>query len=191
MSRGLVREPRTAGQLRNLAQARRRQLRSVRRPDLPDLRIDRVVVCPSGIYVVIDVVPGVAGLPHDLADDRRSSEAAVAVEGLLPQRYRHTVRPVLCREDLGEVAEDLRGVLVTTSRTLEHVMSRSPVVLSTSEVARVADRLDLVLEPFPLEAAPSGRRRLWWGLLVGGLATAAGAAAAAAVRLDAVPAWPW
>lgn len=190
MSRGLVREPRTAGQLRNLAQARRRQLESVRRPDVPDLRIDRVVVCPSGVYVVSHASGGVAGLPHDLADTNRSGEAAVVVEGALPQRYRTAVRPVLLREDLGEVAEDVRGVLVTTAKTLEHVMAFSPVVLSTSEVGRVAARLDAVLEPFPVDDAPS-RRRHWRRLLLAGAATAAAAAAAVAVRLDAAPAWPW
>jgi hypothetical protein len=190
MYRGLVREPRAAGQLRRLAQERRRQLESVRRPDVPDLRIDRVVVCPSGVYVVSQAGPGVAGLPHDVADTRRSSEAAVAVEGVLPQRYRATVRPVLCREDLGEVAEDVRGVLVTTSATLEHVMAYSPVVLSTSEVAGVGTRLDEVLEPFPIEPRPS-RGRLWRRLLVATTAAAAAAGAAVAVRLDAVPAWPW
>jgi hypothetical protein len=190
MHRGLVREPRAAGQLRRLAQARRRQLDTVRRPDVPDLRIDRVVVCPSGVYVISQAGPGVAGLPHDLADTRRSSEAAVAVEGVLPQRYRATVRPVLCREDLGEVAEDVRGVLVTTSATLEHVMAFAPVVLSTSEVAGIGTRLGEVLEPFPIEAAPK-RGRLWRRLLVAATAGAAAAGTGIAVRLDSVPTWPW
>ena len=156
MSMRAVREPRNTTSRWDLEQRRRREFRDVRHPQRPDVRVERVLVCQSGIHVV-------TSLPADA--DRflvsRSRLAAELVATLLPERYRARVRPVLCRVDDVEMADLVQDVLVTSTSTLEHIVRFSPVVLSTSEVNDVALRLDAGLEPFPV--APPSRRRRWRG----------------------------
>lgn len=178
MTRGAVREPR-----RTLPADRRdrscRELREVRHPSQPGLRVERVLVCPSGIHVVTSVpAPSGDGTPAVgvLAAGRAASDV---VAGLLPERYRDRVRPVLCRTDAAPMAELLDGVLVTTPSTLEHVVRASPARLSTSEVGDVVRRLEAGLEPFPVEQPPDACP--WRGRAVAGALAAAAAAVAAVV----------
>lgn len=163
------------------AAVRRVERTRVRRPDVPDLRLDRLVVCPSGLYVVT----GGEDAPEVLASARRASEV---VADLLPDRYRRHVRPVLCRTDGAPVAETSAGVLVTSDETFDHVSRSSPVVLSTSEI-RVLERLiDAGLEDYPgdPEEESSGRVLLFLvSATFGAAAAAAGLVAAGAVPL------PW
>jgi hypothetical protein len=113
--------------------------------------------------------------------------AAEVVAALLPPRYRGRVRAVLCRTDDAPVAQDVDGVLVTTLDTLKHVVSFSPVVLSTSEVNEIALRLSSHLEPCPVVPTQRGRRwRRRHGLAALGL-LGLPAAAAALTWLDLLP----
>lgn len=168
MGVGAVREPRHGGRHDELARRRSREFHNVRNPSRRDLRIERILVCPSGIHVV-------TSLPAD--SDRflvsRSKVAADLVASLLPERYRGRVHPVLCRLDDVAMADLVNDVLVTTASTLEHIARRSPVVLSTSEVNEIALRLDARLEPFPLAQKTRQRRWTWRRGLLAGLATAA------------------
>jgi hypothetical protein len=179
--------------VRPLTDGRRRELRDVRHPYAPELRMDRVVVCHSGIHVVT-TVPAVAdGRVADPAEVAAGLATADLAASLLPARYRARVRPVLCRTDAAPMAELVEGVLVTSPSTLEHVLRSSPVVLSTSEINEVALRLDAALEPFPMGdcgAPRPGRRR---ALLARWAAVAAGAGAGAGVLLERVGllAPPW
>jgi hypothetical protein len=130
--------------------------------------VEKVLVCPSGIHVVTSVPAG-----SDRFLVSRSKVAADLVASLLPERYRGRVRPVLCRLDDVALADLVNDVLVTTATTLEHIVRSSPVVLSTSEVEEVAQRLDARLEPFPM--TPSTGHTGWTrrrGILAG-LVTAA------------------
>lgn len=157
MARGAVREPRrrtrrTQPAGRKTARGRR-ELRDVRHPLEPGLRVDRVIVCHSGVHVVLavpagDYIPVAAG--HTAAD---------VVSSLLPHRYRDRVRPVLCRPDDVPMADLVDDVLVTTPDTFEHIVHSSPVVLSTSEIDEIALRLDACLEPFPVAADVRRTRR--------------------------------
>lgn len=172
MSMGAVREPWHTARHHELAQRRWREFHNVRHPLRPDLRVERVLVCPSGVHVVTT-------LPVDA--DRflvsRSRLAAELVAALLPERYRARVRPVLCREDDVAVADLVQDVLVTSATTLEHIVRSSPVVLSTSEINEVALRLDARLEPFPVAQVTRPRR---WSRRHSIAALAAIASAAAA-----------
>lgn len=172
MSMGAVREPRHTGREHELARRRRREFRNVRHPLRPDLRVERVLVCPSGVHVV-------TSLPADA--DRflvsRSRLAAELVASLLPERYRARVRPVLCREDEVAMADLVQDVLVTSATTLEHIVRSSPVVLSTSEINEVALRLDARLEPFPVAQVTRPRRWNRRRNLVALASVASGAAA--------------
>lgn len=186
MARAAVQDPARRTRGNDLAARRRREFRDVRHPLRPDLRVERILVCPSGVHVVT-AVPTVP--PPDVLGSGRA--AADVVTALLPQRYRDRVRPVLCRMESEPMAELVDGVLVTTPDTLEHIVRSSPVVLSTSEVNDVALRLDARLEPFPVAPADrgrrSGRRRAVLATL--GLVTSAGTV----VLLDALGAiaLPW
>jgi hypothetical protein len=179
MARGAVREPTTAARLAHVAERRRRQFTDVRHPGRPELRVERVLVSPSGIHVVTSRDSSTEA--H--LDTTRSAAAVVA--DLLPVRYRSRVTPVLCRTDGLELAERVDAVLVTSPVTLEHILRSTPVVLSTSEVTDVALRLDAGLEPFPVVplAARRPRRRRAVALAA---AVTAGAAAAMAVLGPAV-----
>jgi hypothetical protein len=144
--------------------ARRRELRDVRHPLRPDLRVERVIVCPSGVHVVTSLAvagagTGAGGEPASPAAVAASRTTADLVAVLLPQRYRDRVRPVLCRVDDVAMAELVDDVLVTAPSTLEHIVASSPVVLSTSEVSEVATCLDARMEAFPVPTPP--RRRRW------------------------------
>ncbi len=180
MARGSVRAPRTSAELAHLAERRRKQLHDVLRPGSADVRIDRVLICPSGVHVVTHHFEA-GRRPVDPAVVTASLESAEAVAALLPPRYRERVRPVLCRSEDEPVAQSVRGVLVTSSDTLEHVLRSSPVVLSTSEVVEVAARLEARLAPFPVEDMRKRRRWGWRRWSLAGAATAASAAASVAV----------
>jgi hypothetical protein len=185
MTLGAVRHAGRTARRVDLAERRRREFRDVRHPLIPDLRVERVIICPSGIHVVtsLPVGTGVPGRPvADPVFVAAGQAAADVVAALLPQRYRGRVRPVLCRVDEVAMAELVDDVLVTSAGTLEHIVSSSPVVLSTSEVNDVALRLDARLEPFPITHVQ--RRRSWRRCgLVGGLVAAASAVGAVAVLL--------
>lgn len=165
MSRGAVREPHRPVRQTPTAQRTRRELRDVRHPLRPALRIEWILVAPSGVFVVSTAAtcPGTpAASPGTAAAAPGEMTAAGApadvVATVLPARYRGRVRAVLCRTDGAAVAEDVDGVLVTTLDTLTHVVSRSPVVLSTSELDEIALRLSSHLEPWPVAAAQPRRR---------------------------------
>lgn len=157
----------------------------MRHPLEPELRVDRVIVCHSGVHVVTSVRAG------DYVPVAAGHAAADVVSSLLPQRYRDRVRAVLCRPDDVPMADLVDDVLVTTPDTLEHIVRSSPVVLSTSEIDEVALRLDARLEPFPDagEVRRTGARRRRGLLTACVTATVAGGA----VLLDAleVVALPW
>lgn len=185
MTVGAVRHPRRTARRVDLVERRRREFRDVRHPLMPDLHVERVLICPSGIHVVTSLPIGIGaslgsgGPVADPAFVAAGQAAADVVAALLPQRYRGRVRPVLCRVDEVAMAELVGGVLVTSAGTLEHIVSSSPVVLSTSEVNDVALRLDARLEPFPITHVQ--KRRPWrrYGLVAGLVATVSAAGAGA------------
>ena len=114
MTLGAVREPRRGARHGDLAGRRKRELRDVRHSQRPDLRIERVLVSPSGIHVVasLHLRPGAADGPAVSPGDlERAHAAAGVVASLLPQRYRERVRPVLCRVDDVAMAELVDDVL--------------------------------------------------------------------------------
>jgi hypothetical protein len=181
-----------------LAGARRREINAVRHASRPDLRLDRVVVAPSGIYVVTGGgrrVPQqrLAGEPAGQPDtDRdRAREAGGLVAGLVPARYRAHVRAVLTRSDEAG-ADVVDGVLLTSPDTLEHVVQHAPVVLSTSEVNEVALRLSAVTEPFP-EASGAPTRGRWRrrAAVLGTLTAAAAASFLALAQENLAALLPW
>jgi len=196
MTLGAVREPRRGARHSDLTGRRRqRELRDVRHSQRPDLRVERVLVSPSGIHVVtsLHVAPGAADGPAVAPGDLESAHAAAGVvASLLPQRYRARVHAVLCRVDDVAMAELVDDVLVTSPATLEHIVAFSPVVLSTSEVNDVGLRLEARLEPFPV--ARTQRRRRWGrrhSVVAGLLAVASGTAAFVLTKeIGAVP-LPW
>lgn len=192
MTLGAVREPRRGARHSDLTGRRKRELRDVRHSQRPDLRIERVLVSPSGIHVVasLHLEPGAADL--STVDLARAHAAAGVVASLLPQRYRERVRPVLCRVDDVAMAELVDGVLVTSPTTLEHIMASSPPVLSTSEVNDVGLRLDARLEPFPVARINRSRRwRRRHSVVTGLLAAASGAAAFVLTREVGPVPLPW
>lgn len=194
MTRGALKEPRRAAPRIDLAERRRRELRDVRHPLRPDLHIERVIVCPSGIHVTTSLQAEQDPSTDAVLAARvlsRSRGAADLVSALLPERYRSRVRPVLCSTDDVPLAELVEDVLLTSPTTLEHIVRASPVVLSTSEVNEVAARLDVLLEPFPLPVrARPGRWSRRRAALAGLLAAAAGLLVVAAEQAGALPP-PW
>ena len=135
----------------------RPELTDVRHPQHPGLRIERVLVGPSGIHVVTTVPAGPsAAVDRGLVAGARATAEVVA--DLLPSRYRPRVRAVLVLTGAEPLAEHVDEVLVTTAATLEHILRSSLVVLSTSEVHDVGLRLDARLEAFPV-AVPQQRSR--------------------------------
>jgi hypothetical protein len=182
MTTGAVREPGRRARVAALRERRRREFHDVRHPQRPDLRVEHVLVCPSGVHVLTTLPaplrPGEPEVdPRILAAGRSAAEAVAA---LLPPRYRDRVRPVLCVPDDVALAELVEDVLVTSRITLEHIVGSSPVVLSTSEVNDVALRLDARLEPYPVahvRSRPRWRRRA--AVLVASVAAASGAGAVA------------
>jgi hypothetical protein len=162
----------------------RREFRDVRHPLKPELRVERVIICHSGVHVVTSIPAG------DYVPVAAGHAAADVVSSLLPQRYRDRVRPVLCRPKDDEPMADLvDDVLVTTPDTLEHIVRSSPPVLSTSEIHEISLRLDAGLEPYPAVAEV---RRTRWTRRRGLVAVAVAATAAAGgVLLDGLGALPW
>jgi len=160
--------------------------------------VERVLLAPSGIYVVATTVQQVPRqrvvgdtAAAEVADLDRVRAAAQLVSALLQPRYRTRVRSVLCRPE-ALAADEVGGVLVTSPSTLEHVVQHAPVVLSTSEVHEAALRLSALTEPFPVERPVTARSR--WGLraCLAGLVVAASAAAVAALGqegLASIPLW--
>lgn len=192
--RGSVRRTGRVVSQRELPERSRREFRDVRHPLRPELRIERVFVCPGGVHVVTTLPATLRPAADEIAPPATvsvSHMAADLVAAALPQRYRDRVRPVLCRSDEIAMAELVDGVLVTSPRTLQHIVSSAPPVLSTSEVHDVALRLDARLEPFPV-AAPAKRRRWRRGHTIAAAVVAAcsAAAAVAAQQAGGVP-LPW
>lgn len=183
MTRGAVREPRRTARRMDQTPRARREFRDVRHPQKPELRVERVIICHSGVHVVTSIPAG------DYVPVAAGHAAADVVSSLLPQRYRDRVRPVLCRRVDEPMADLVDDVLVTTAETLEHIVRSSPVVLSTSEINDVALRLDARFEPFPV--APEvrrTRRSRRRGLLA---VAVAAAGVGGAVLLDRLVALPW
>jgi hypothetical protein len=183
-----------------LAGARRREISAVRHASRPGLRLDRVVVAPSGIHVVTAgsrrvpqqrVTGEPAGQPTADPDRDRASEAGGLVAALVPARYRSHVRAVLTRCDEAG-ADVVDGVLVTSPETLEHVVQHAPLVLSTSEVNEVALRLSAMTEPFPEATAVPARGRWRRRAAVLGTLTAAATASFLALTQENLAALlPW
>lgn len=189
MSRGMAGEVWRGASQQGPARRSAREFRDVRHPGQPDLHVEWVRVCPSGIHVVTSLTGDDAPQPAS-PEALRARAAAEAVASLLPPRYRGRVRAILCRTDGAEVADLVGEVLVTSSVPLEHILRSSPVVLSTSEINEVGMRLGARLEPFPVPQVRERRRRGWWRavLALGAL----GAAGAATVAQDLVPlVLPW
>lgn len=171
MARKSARDRRTSTGFERLPASHWTHLRCERPVGAPGPQVDDVLVGPSGVYVVVRR-PG--GLEIDVAAAR---SGAAWVSGLLSERYRRRVVPVLCMQDDDPVAERRGDVLVTGITTLEHVVRSSPVVLSTSEVSGLGSRLAGSLGQAP--AAPERPRRR--PLPVAALLCAASTAAIACV----------
>lgn len=165
-ARTLVPRPRPAPSLEELPTAYWAQMHRVCSPDRPGVLIDRVLVGPSGIYV-IRYLPTEPEQASSAGQGRQGllsvgttacAEYADLVTGLLPTRYRDRGRPVLCLRGGAERAGDVDGVLVTTSGALEHIVRSSTPVLSTSEVRQAYVQLRTHLVDVPPEADTSRRR---------------------------------
>jgi len=172
MARGAERVLSRPSGLDRLPETHWKQLRRVCWPGRPGTLIDHVLVGPGGIHVIRYLPPdrsgpSVAGRhDHQRLQDvgtAACSEYADAIGRLLPSRYRDRLRPVLCLEDDEERAEEVRGVLVTSSSTFEHIVRSSPAVLSTSEIAQVHACLQARLEHAPVQ--PVSRASRWRGAL--------------------------
>jgi hypothetical protein len=160
--------------------SRRREILQVRHLSQPHLCVDRILVAPSGIYVVSTAarevpkqrVPGEHGVGAAPTELERARAARRLIGALVQPRYRTRVRAVLCRPGETSAAEHA-GVLVTSPETLEHVVQHAAVVLSTSEVHEVGMRLAALTEPFPTATPARPRRRWVRRLTAGGAAVAA------------------
>lgn len=181
-----------------LSASRRREICNVRHASRPDLRVERVLLAPSGIYVIATTarqVPRQRGAGEtaaaQVADLDRVRAATQVVSALLQPRYRARVRSVLCRPE-ALAADEVGGVLVTSPDTLEHVVQHAPVVLSTSEVHEAALRLSALTEPFPVERPVTPRPRWRLRAFLAGLVVAASAATVAVLEQEgivSVPLW--
>lgn len=191
MTLGAVRDPRPIPHRNSQSPRGRRELVDVRHPLHPGLRVDRAIVCTSGVHVVTTLPAADDGGP-DAVLAGVGHVAADVVRSLLPARYRDRVRPVLCVTVREPVADLVDGVLVTTAETLEHIVRSSPVVLSTSEAHEVALRLEAGLVAAPGTASRSDARRTRRTRRIHLLAAAAAGTAAVAVLLDrAALTLPW
>ncbi|HLN76054.1 MAG TPA: hypothetical protein VK204_03350 [Nocardioidaceae bacterium] len=195
MTRGaVVRDSRRAARRIDLAERRRREFRDVRHPLKPELHVERVLICPSGVHVVTSLLAEEDPSTDAVLASRvvtHSRAAADVVSALLPQRYRGRVRPVLCSTDNVAMAELVDGVLLTSPTTLEHIVRSSPVVLSTSEINEVALRLDARLEPFPIPAPKKPGRWNRRRAVLAGLAAAATATGVVLMEQVGVVRLPW
>lgn len=188
MARESVRDARTGEALRDLPSSHWKQYRDVRRPGRPDVRIDHVLVGPSGIHVIA-YRPATATADPAVGP---CAESAGAVAALLPDRYRSRVRALVCLRNQEPVAESAGGVLVTSLAAVEHILRGSPVVLSTCEVNEIAARLEARLQPFPVESAEQRRPRRVRRTVLGWAAAAAVVAGAVTLGpelVDALRVW--
>jgi hypothetical protein len=163
---------------------------AVRWPGRMEDRIDDVIVGPSGVHVLLHQEGLAEADWSSTATVTRAREAADAVGGLLPSRYRRALRPVICLCGTNNIAEVVDGVRLASPEPLRFALRHQPRVLSTSEVAEVSARLRLALTPYPAPPAPPTTprlRRLWLRAAAAGLATAA----AAAVLLEVGPGRLW
>jgi hypothetical protein len=179
MARESVQDRRTPPELGRLAATHWKQLYDLRAPLHRDVRLDHVLVGPSGVYV-IGYLP-VAGR-RGLGDAPRTTvvdwaDTVAAVGALLPPRYRERVRPVLCSRSDDPLADQVQGVLVTSYLALGHILRSSRVQLSTSEIAEVSALLRARLKPWQEEHAPAPKRSVLRRWLVGAAAAAAAVAA--------------
>lgn len=148
---------------------------AIRWPGHPEDRIDEVVVGPSGVHVLLhhEQSAGVRGSLQAEEIVTRSRDAADAVGGLLPSRYRDALRPVVCLCGTNDIGEVVDGVRLASPEPLRFALRQQPRVLSTSEVAEVSARLRLALTPYPAPAAPPAirsLRRLWLRAAAAGFA---------------------
>lgn len=148
---------------------------AVRWPGHPEDRIDEVVVGPSGVHVLLhqEQSAGVRGSLQAEEIVTRSRDAADAVVGLLPSRYRDALRPMVCLCGTNDIGEVVDGVRLASPEPLRFALRHQPRVLSTSEVAEVSARLRLALTPYPAPAAPPAVRslsRLWLRAAAAGFA---------------------
>lgn len=148
---------------------------AVRWPGHPEDRIDEVVVGPSGVHVLLhqEQSAEVRGSLQSEEIVTRSRDAADAVGGLLPSRYRDALRPVVCLCGTNDIGEVVDGVRLASPEPLRFALRHQPRVLSTSEVAEVSTRLRLALTPYPAPAATPAVRslgRLWLRAAAAGFA---------------------
>jgi hypothetical protein len=143
-------------------------LTRVRWPGRPDLLLDEVLVGPSGVHVVLHRAGRPAstdtndGEGADLEEAAfRAAAVALAVAGLLPERYRTVVTPAVCLTDTEEVGFSVGDVFAASPGVLRHSWRHRARVLSTSEADAIADRLRARLEPFPVES-PRSAAATWW-----------------------------
>jgi len=165
-----------------------RTLNDVRDPAHPDLRVEQIRVCPSGIHVVTFVADGATPLPGSPVVDRARAAADV-VATLLPPRYRDRVQPVLCRTDPAEVVSLVEDILVTSPGPFEHILRSSRLVLSTSEVNEIGLRLGALLEAYPLSPVDRDRHRAWHRVVAATVAAAGLATLALARFPEFAPLW--
>ena len=187
MARGLAQRGPAEQRVEQLPARHWTLLKTVRWPGHPDRRIDEVLVGPSGVHVVLHR-PGQLtstasdGTDRDRLEDAagRAAAAAVAVAGLLPDRYRRVVAPAVCLTDTMDVGLSVGAVLAASPGVIRHTWRHRPRVLSTSEAEAIADCLQASLEPFPVEPAQSPGAPWWgwrWPWLAGIVAATAGVAA--------------
>lgn len=189
MARGSVRNDRAGAGPAGLPASHWKQFRDVRTSGQPETRIEHVLVGPSGVHVIGYLPPAGASVSTAVTT---TAGSAVAVADLLPSRYGHRVRPLVCFRSEEPVAESVADVTVTSLLALEHILRESPVVLSTCEVADVAARLGTGLYPFPRPDAEP-RRRGWFRrravVLAASSAAVVGAVVLASELVDATRMW--
>jgi hypothetical protein len=170
MARGPARSAATAHPVEQLPAQYWTSLTSLRWPGSPHLRIDEVLIGPSGVHFVLQQ-PAAARTTHaaaDGADDELENAATLAAAGaaavgdLLPVRYRNLVSPAVRLTDTQDDALSIGTVLVASPGVLRHAWRHGPRVLSTSEATEIAGRLRAVLEPFPIEPPTETKRRWRW-----------------------------
>ena len=151
--------------------------------------VDEVLVGPSGAHAVFHAAPGtvdLAGASEHL-EARGCRSAAEEIASTLPRRHRQ-VDAVLVLDGTHEIGRDVDGVRVVSPDTWHHLTRRSPLRLSSSEVAQIGAWLERVLPPAPLPPR-AGRRGRTGTIAAAGLV--AGAAAALAWYAVHQGGWPF
>src|SRR4051812_21081684 len=149
MARGPARRAATAHPVEPLPAQYWTSLTSLRWPGSPHLRIDEVLIGPSGIHVVLqqpvparETQAAAIGAHHEFETAAGLAAAgAAAVGDLLPVRYREVVSPAVRLTDTHDVGLSIGTVLVASPGVLRHAWRHGPRVLSTSEATEIAGRL--------------------------------------------------